>query len=388
MITKERDAAEARLKALEEQYQAGKMKKQEEKRRKQAAERVAKESEQRLAAQRAELASAKEKQQQLQLQLERLGDEDSSDDEVKSDRQGAEDAPMGRPEHVETSDLKSSKIPSPNPMSLASTDTSSTSAAASKPDTPHSSETKNPFFKQLSQSTDSAFRGPSTGTMSSSNGGESSRNPFYRLSQHEGPNQSTAQADPPGRSGDRHTRARPEEDDWSAVDSTDESSDEEGTEEPKGGSAKHLASMLFGTMGPPRPLSAMEEKEAPSSDQPKLDKGLTDSGKENTLQPRDAATIDSSNISGATGSNETMLPGPALAPPPPPPPPPFPTGQGEHGNSAPTAPPPPPPPGPPPSGPPRPAVGALLGEIQQGAGLKKVQTRDRSQASGAGNVLG
>jgi hypothetical protein len=35
-----------------------------------------------------------------------------------------------------------------------------------------------------------------------------------------------------------------------------------------------------------------------------------------------------------------------------------------------------------------PAVGALLGEIQAGKGLKKTVTRDRSTAAVAGRVLG
>ncbi len=44
-LAKEREAAQARLKALEEQVRQGKVKKQEEKRRKQIAEREAKEKE-------------------------------------------------------------------------------------------------------------------------------------------------------------------------------------------------------------------------------------------------------------------------------------------------------------------------------------------------------
>ncbi|KAJ6148015.1 hypothetical protein N7497_009997 [Penicillium chrysogenum] len=63
---------------------------------------------------------------------------------------------------------------------------------------------------------------------------------------------------------ERKTRARPEEDDdWSAAGSEVDSSDDE-DDRPTGGSAKQLASILFGTMAPPRPLSAMDEDVSPS----------------------------------------------------------------------------------------------------------------------------
>jgi len=65
----------------------------------------------------------------------------------------------------------------------------------------------------------------------------------------------------------------------------------------------------------------------------------------------------------------------------PPPPPPMP------GSSVPAAPPPPPPPMPAGGGGGG-GVGALLGEIMAGRGLRKVQTKDRSQAVSAGKVLG
>ncbi|KAI5287726.1 actin organization and endocytosis protein, partial [Ascosphaera aggregata] len=71
-IAREREAAEARLKALEEQVRQGKLRKQEEKRRKQQAAAEAKEKEQRLARQRKEIEEAAERERKLRAQLESL----------------------------------------------------------------------------------------------------------------------------------------------------------------------------------------------------------------------------------------------------------------------------------------------------------------------------
>jgi actin cytoskeleton-regulatory complex protein PAN1 len=206
-------------------------------------------------------------------------------------------------------------------------------------------ESKNPFLKNLPPAQPNGAAVPGSTPTSSS---EQSNNPFHRLTQDNLP-KATA---PPTR-----TRARPEEDEWSVVDSGDESSDDEA---PVGGGAKQLASLLFGTMGPPRPLSSMDNK-SPATDSPVP-----------TASPTNAPPpppLPSSNAPSA----------------PPPPPPPMPSGGA-----------PPPPPGPPPAPglppAPRPAGapdrGALLGDIKSGRALRKVQTNDRSSAPTAGRVLG
>ena len=381
-MAKEREASEARSKVLEEQVRAGRVKKQEEKRRKKAAEKEAKAIEAKLAAQQAELHAAKEREIQLQLQLESLSDNNSSDDEGSTEVTPEENTPTN------------SQFLTRDPISLSVVkDTSGNSSsvsveqavAADSPPAPllphnkqtsaYNSETKNPFFKKLSQSGDPNVTPlsqlPSSITSPSTN--EISTNPFHRLVQQE----STVKALPPLSStltGNRPSRVRPEEDEWSVVDSTEDSSDDD-AEQPTGGSAKQLASMLFGTMAPPtRPLSSMDESRSPNT--PNLERILTPS------------------ISPPTSSLPVMNPPPAPPLPPPmsvsssvssgpPPPPPMPgTFVGPSGA-------PPPPPGPSSaggkSGPP--AVGALLGEIVKGKGLKKVETKDRSQSNVGGRVL-
>ena len=361
---KEREASLARARALEEQVRAGKIKRSEEKARKKAAEKEAKEREAKLAAQRAELEAAREKERQLQLQLESLDDDSSDDDEGPQQATPQESTPT------------TSQVLSPPPPTFATppVPTSISSVGDATPlSSPPAEESRNPYFRKASATSDSgapaaappappipqihAFSPPPAAAPAPKE--LSSTNPFHRIAQQE--------AEKP------KSRRRQEEDDWDAESDKNESSDDEGPA-PVGGSAKHLASILFGTMAPPRPLSAMDSKPAtPVQDLPMP--GSFDSASSAPPPP----PMPDSAAPGAPPPPPPPMPG-ASAPNMPPPPPPMP------GFDVPGGPPPPPPM---PAGPPKaaPAVGALLGEIQMGKGLKKTVTKDRSTASTAGRVL-
>ncbi|KAL9042700.1 MAG: hypothetical protein Q9180_000402 [Flavoplaca navasiana] len=247
-LAKEREASAARLKALEEQVKQGKIKKQEEKRRKQAAEKEAKEKEAKLAAHRAEIEAGKERERQLQLQLEALGDDSSSDEEASLYRRRLRLVARCCRE------IRSAAAT----LSLAPMNRGPSSSI--------SSETKNPFFKKLKQANEPAAT-PSTQPASSiTSPAEVSTNPFHRLAAQQDKEAATKSQPTPLTStltDSRPSRHRPEEDERSVVDSTEENSsdnDDNEDDKPTGGSAKQLASMLFGTMAPPRPSSAMDDK--------------------------------------------------------------------------------------------------------------------------------
>ncbi|KIW03170.1 uncharacterized protein PV09_05397 [Verruconis gallopava] len=361
---REKEAQEARIRELEEQVRQGKLRKEEEKKRKQAAAREAKEAEAQrqaqAAARQAEIEAAKERERELQRQLESLAEDSSSDEEGPEQVTPQETTPTASQELPKAA----TPVTSPPPQPAAPVPTVNVASPPRPPvptaTAPAEQSTNNPFLKKMQASSQSS-EAAAAQTPTPSEASTQSTNPFHRLVQQ--------QAEAPS-AATRAARVRSNSDDWSVLESDNESSDDEA---PVGGGAKQLASLLFGTMAPPRPLSAMDGNRSATAS-PSVQSPVT------AGSPPPAPPMPGTNAPPAP-----PLPTGGAPPPPPlptgnaPPPPPMP-------NSG--APPPPPLPG---AGSARPAGApdrsALLGSIQAGKTLRKVQTKDRSGSAVAGRVL-
>ncbi|KAG5984303.1 hypothetical protein E4U55_005366 [Claviceps digitariae] len=402
-FVKEQEEAAARLKALEEQVRQGKLRKEEEKKRKKAAMAEAKEKEAKMAARRAEIEEAKQRELELQRQLEALDNDSSSEDEGPEQITPQNSTPSGS-QIVNPEMERTHSPPPPIPMVITSPPPPPSAPAPVPADT----QSKNPYHKMRSQPVgqpaDSAPPAPAAAAEAppavplaappAAPRSEPSTNPFHRMSQ-----APAAQAGPV-------SRKRADSEDWGSDKDDDDDSDDD---RPGGGSAAHLASILFGTMAPPRPLSAAGRDSTPASPAPANDAAFA--APPPPPAPAPAPVPPPAPVLDAPVATPPPPPPPPppmpgsdaipASPPPPPPmppsgaaPPPPPPMPGAGG--APPAPPPPPPP-PAPPGPAGPAAAAalpaggrpagFLSEIQLGKNLKKTKTVDKSESAVAGRVL-
>ncbi|KAM3469777.1 hypothetical protein MY5147_006823 [Beauveria neobassiana] len=380
---KEQQATEARLKALEEQVRQGKLRKEEEKKRKKAALAEAKEKESRLAARRAEAEAAKQRELELQRQLEAMEDDDSS-----SDDDGPEQVtPMESSERsVDEEPPRSAPPPPPVPVASPPPPTIVTSPPAVE------TESKNPYKKMMSQPSEATFAATATSPeaapaaaatpppvpkAAAPQAADASTNPFHRMTQQGGGGGGGALATTAAPQAPI-SRKRADSEDWGS--DRDDDDDDSDDERPGGGNAAQLASILFGTMAPPRPLSAAGRDSKPASPAPARDAPIA-----SPPPPPPIPGAGSDAPSGPPPPPPPPMPGMAAPPPPPPPaggapPPPPPPAGG--------APPPPPPPGGAPAAAATPAgpPAGFLGQIQGGLKLKKTQTKE-SSGSTVGKVL-
>ncbi|KAK1815260.1 actin organization and endocytosis protein [Friedmanniomyces endolithicus] len=352
-LQQQRADAESSLRALEEQVKAGKLKRSEEKKRREAAKKEAEGKEKRLAAQRAEIEAAKERERQLRLQLENMDDEEGSSDEEWEKRtpEGEEEEDGTPTQSMELS--PNSAPPAPSVQEIAAAQP----LPGASPLPTSDAQSKNPFFRSMAGGAQQPSAPAGLTSPEANSEKKSDTNPFHRLTNQDVASAQQSLPDPQPTINRSRTQQPKDDDDWSVVESTDDDDEEE---EPgsTGGSAKHLASILFGAMAPPpRPVSAAGEKGVGSPS--------------TTTASPGTSSVMPGGFPGGAPPPPPMMPS-GGAPPPPGPPPPAPPGLPSFGGGG----------GASPGG-----MGGLLQEIQSGRGLRKTETKDKSQASVAGRVL-